>query len=503
MVSHDPIFEGPTELAAELARCRALLADAQAMLRAIVDHSTDHVLIRDLEGRFILMNPCGAAVLGREPAELVGLDVEAVFGPDTAARIRATDRQVIESGEAMEYEARIDLRDGRSHVARTLKYPYRAPDGRIAGVVAVSRDITAQAQARALLHRREAEFHALVEMLPVMVARLDREARYLYVNRAVEALAGRPRAWYLGKSARELGYPADVADELEGVVRGVFEDGQERIHEFRWEFPDGPRWYHRRLVPVMGLDGQPETVLSVLLDLTERQRQVEELEALSRLRSQFVSAVSHELRTPLTSLMGYAEFLDEGVAGALNDGQRAFLSAIQANAGRLGRLVDDLLDCAASESGTFHLERQPADLVEMVAGCLEAMAPQARQAGIMLRSEVDAHTLPVFADAGRILQVLGNLVGNALKFTPGGGTIVVRACREPAGVRCEVEDDGPGIPAEQQGHLFERFRQAAPTSPRMGLGLAISRTIVEAHGGDIGIESAPGAGSTFWFTLPA
>lgn len=498
-------FVGTTQDITERVRAEQALHDRQAMLKAIIDHTTDTIMIRDHAGRFKLVNPACATAMGLAHAELVDVPAEEVYAPETLARVLETDRRVIESGLPMEYESRVALRCGRTVVCHTIKYPYRTEDGQIAGIVAMSRDITEQARTRALLHRKEAEFRALLEKLPVAVSRIDRAFRYVYVNRAVEATSGLPRQGFIDHTARELGYPTHLVDQLERELAQVFAEGCELVSDFAIGEAAGARWYQRHLVPEFGADGRPETVLSVMLDITERQRQLVELEALSRLKSQFASSVSHELRTPLTSLLGYAEFLEEGIAGPLTERQRTFVGVIQGNARRLNRLVDDLLDCAASESGTFHLARTPGDLAAMVADCLDAMAPQALQAGITLVPELETSPLPITADAERILQVLGNLVGNALKFTPAGGTIALRAGITPSGIRCEVRDTGPGIPREQQQHLFERFRQVAPSSPRMGLGLglAISRTIVEAHGGEIGVVSEPGRGATFWFTLPA
>ncbi len=498
-------FVGTTQDITERVRAEQALRDREAMLRAIIDHATDTIMIRDLAGRFKLVNPAAATTMGFAHAELVDVPAEDIYMPDTLASVLATDRQVIASGRPMEYESCVVLRSGRTIFTHTIKYPYRVAEGQIAGVVVMSRDITEQAHTRALLRRKEDEFHALVEKLPIMISRIDRQFRYVYVNRAVEHTSRYPRHGFIGHTARELGYPTVLVDQLEQELAQVFAEGCEVVSEFALDDGEGARWYQRRLVPEIGVDGRPETILSVTIDITERQRQFVELEALGRLKSQFVNSVSHELRTPLTSLLGYTEFLDEGIAGPLTERQRAFVGAIQGNARRLNRLVDDLLDCASSESGTFQVARAPSDLAATVAECLDAMAPLALQAGITLVQELEAPTLPVFVDAERILQVFGNLVGNALKFTPPGGRIIVRAFREPHGLRCEVRDTGPGIPHEQQQHLFERFRQVNPSSPRMGLGLglAISRTIVEAHDGRIDVDSTPGAGSTFWFTLPA
>jgi signal transduction histidine kinase len=225
-----------------------------------------------------------------------------------------------------------------------------------------------------------------------------------------------------------------------------------------------------------------------------------------RLKREFVSVVSHELRTPLSSVLGYAEFLEDELAGPLNADQKAFVSHIQDGTRRLQRLVDDLLDFSALEGGSLRLERRSVDVREKLTAALESMRPQAQKAGITLVEAVPPSPIPMVLDPGRLEQVLINLIGNAIKFTPAGGTITVRVSSLPQELRVEVRDSGIGIPADQLSRVFERFFQVDSTTTRerngVGLGLAISKAIVEAHGGRIGCYSQEGRGSTFWFSLP-
>ena len=248
-------------------------------------------------------------------------------------------------------------------------------------------------------------------------------------------------------------------------------------------------------------------------DATERIRQAEtlrrqnaRLQEVDRLKSNLVSAVSHELRTPLTSIVGYAEFLEDEVSGPLTPGQADQVHMIQAGARTLQRLVDDLLDFARLESGHFRLLRADADLGVGLQEVVDAARPAAAAARVSLTLSLPSTPVTLSVDPQRIGQVVANLVNNALKFTPPGGRVAVslRATRDDATV--EVADTGPGISAEHLPHLFQRFYQVDTGLTRArggaGLGLAISRAIVEAHGGRIGVLSEPGQGSRFFFTLP-
>ena len=231
-----------------------------------------------------------------------------------------------------------------------------------------------------------------------------------------------------------------------------------------------------------------------------------EQEKQVRLKREFISVVSHELRTPLSSVLGYTEFLEDEVAGTLTDDQKTFVAHIQDGTRRLQRLVDDLLDFSALEGGSLRLEPRSVDVRETLLSALVSMRPQAQKAGITLVEAIPRQPIPMVLDPGRLEQVLINLVGNAIKFTPAGGSITVRVSSLPNELRVEVIDTGIGIPTDLVPRVFDRFFQVDSTNTRerngVGLGLAISKAIVEAHGGRIGCFSQVDKGSTFWFALP-
>lgn len=186
--------------------------------------------------------------------------------------------------------------------------------------------------------------------------------------------------------------------------------------------------------------------------------------------------------------------------------QLEYVHQINEGSERLTHLVDDLLDFARLESGTFKLYKRGFDLGLTVREVVESLRPQTRRKRINVAIHLPVVPIPIVGDATRVGQVLSNLVGNALKFTPEGGRVTIIVKPAGAFLRVEVSDTGIGIPAEAQSHLFERFYQVDPCDTRpvggTGLGLSIAKAIVEAHGGDIGVSSEPGRGSTFWFRVP-
>lgn len=238
-------------------------------------------------------------------------------------------------------------------------------------------------------------------------------------------------------------------------------------------------------------------------ELSEANRHLQELD---RLKGDFLNAASHELRTPLASIMGYAEFLEDGLGGPVSPEQQEYIQEVQRGARRLQRLVDDLLDFARLEAGSFKLDPQDGDLRDAIAEATRSMVPQAMALGVSLELELPDKPLWARVDARRIEQVLLNLVGNALKFTPEHGRVTIAARSVPEGCRIEVRDSGIGISPQQLPRLFEKFFQVDPTTTRTyggtGLGLSIVKALIDAHEGRVGVESRLGEGSCFWFVLP-
>jgi signal transduction histidine kinase len=235
----------------------------------------------------------------------------------------------------------------------------------------------------------------------------------------------------------------------------------------------------------------------------------ERLKELDRMKSGFVSNVSHELKTPLTVIGSLADNMLDGITGPLNEKQTRYMSGIKDSADRLARLIHDLLDLAVIETGKVELKLSSFSVASLMHEIADAMRAVAEEKNLALELPEVNGDLPVWADRDKITQVLTNLIGNAIKFTPNGGKVrlALEAAAKTGWLRLSVTDSGPGIPAEETGRIFEEFyqvnRRGGEKVKGVGLGLAISKKLVEMHGGRITVESIPGAGSTFSFTLPA
>jgi signal transduction histidine kinase len=230
--------------------------------------------------------------------------------------------------------------------------------------------------------------------------------------------------------------------------------------------------------------------------------QNKQLVEIDTLKDEFVSSVSHELRTPLTSISGYVELLLEDEQSDL---KRGYLTIVDRNAQRLLGLVADLLFTARLQDGRLELDREEVDLSDIVTHAVESARPRAESSAIEFQLDIE-RIAPVLGEQVRLAQLLDNLVSNAVKFTPSGGRVTVRLTEADGNARIEVSDTGIGIPDEERDKLFERFFRSQTALERQiqgtGLGLYISKAIVEAHGGRIGVHSTEGMGTTFVVELP-
>ena len=313
-----------------------------------------------------------------------------------------------------------------------------------------------------------------------------------FANPAAESLFRRGRQDLIGQP---LGCAVD-APVAEFVIPGPA--GDERVAELR---ATDLEW--------QGRAGR----LALLRDITSHKETLRQLEETRlrqvTVRDQLLSHVSHELRTPLTAAHQWATLLGDGVLGPLGDGQQRAIDAVVRNCGHLERMIDDLLEASRTETGRLRVEPLRVSVAAVAEEAAAAVRAAMRRDVVAVRVEVPADLPHVLADPLRLRQVVSNLLGNAVKFTPPGGLVHLTARREPDRpheVRVSVRDTGCGIPAEEHERIFEHFYQSAPDAVArrrgLGLGLYLSRQFVGAQGGRIWVESAVGRGSTFHFTVP-
>jgi PAS domain S-box-containing protein len=329
---------------------------------------------------------------------------------------------------------------------------------------------------------------------PVVVA--DGEGLVARLNPAAERLFG-AKADALGRPisavTRDPRITQSVADVLRSHAPAASEDAAATLP---WAVDGARRAFRIRSTPMKDADGRLVGVVALLEDVTH-------LNEVSRVKSEFIAAASHELRTPLTSVQMGIHLLLEGSAGTLDERQRDILQVCREDTTRLDRLMRELLDLSKIESGAVTPQMAPVRPVTLVGEAIEPLRLQVEARGIRLEVDAPPDLPHVSVDRGQIERVITNLVSNAMRATADGGSITVTAVRRSDEVAVSVTDTGSGIPREYLATIFEPFVQVPhATAGGAGLGLTISRRIVEGHGGRLSVQSDPGRGSTFTFTIP-
>jgi PAS domain S-box-containing protein len=360
--------------------------------------------------------------------------------------------------------------------------------------------LTSQYQA---LDRVRGELDAVIEATADVLILIDPEGTLVLVNERMAEMFGVAREDIIGRSLAEIRPMIervfDQAGSLLAQLTPLSDESTRAVALVKQRWPV-QREFQASSFPVHDERGSFLGRLYVFRDITA-ERQVDQL------KTELVSLVSHELRTPLTSILGYLELLADGDYGPLTEPQLKGLGVVQSGADRLLKLVDNLLDVSRIQSGAIDLRLRPVELAPLLNHVTMTMGPQFESKDQQLSVEASADLPPVQADADRLMQIVLNLLSNATKYTPHGGTIAIVASSEDGRVRVDIRDSGIGIPVDEQERIFERFYRS-PTGASLrqrgtGLGLAITRGLVEAQGGDIAVVSAPGEGSTFTFWLPA
>lgn len=325
---------------------------------------------------------------------------------------------------------------------------------------------------------------------------MDQEGRIRYISRSVERILGFTPEEMVGERANDFLHPDDQPFADQAFEDHIHRDSSTRRMEFRVRHRNGS-WPVFEMHGRITRDGAGDPIAVVTMhEVTERKR-------LEQHRAQVLQFVGHDLRTPLAGILLHADLLAASLDARVREGPAGeSLRAITLSAEQMESLIGDILDANRTDAGGLWLTQDLLSTGGLLRDALTLLEPLARQKSIRL--EVDsALDLPLHADRERLLQVLTNLVSNALRFTPAGGRVALRATQRDQDALFSVTDTGQGISAEDLPRVFDRRWQAEPGKDgTMGLGLTISRGIVEAHRGTIWAESAPGAGSTFSFTIP-
>jgi PAS domain S-box-containing protein len=497
----------------QLARLETELANAhlresEERFRLAFEETPIGAALVSLDGRFVRVNQVLSEITGYAVDELTGLAVHQVTHPDDVDK----DRELLaklNGGEIRRYQIEKHyIRKDRAIVVIMLSVSLlRAPDGAPQYYIVRIEDITDRKRAEEALRFSEAKFSGIVSIAADAIISVDMDQRILIFNEGAEKIFGYTMKEMVGTPLESL-----IAERFRAAHREhftAFLDGTESsrsMAERREIFgrrKNGEEFPAEASISKVVVNNS--TFLSVVLrDVTYRKSVEEALRRAVTARDEVLGIVAHDLRNPLSTIMMQTEMLERADGQAERRDQTPRLVILR-SAQRMNRLIQDLLDVAVVEGGQLlWVARERQSVADLVRDAAEMQRPLAKRAGMELTVDVERDLPELSIDRDRLLQVFGNLVGNALKFTPMGGYISVRAMLKDRNVLFSVADSGSGIAPENVPHVFDRFWQASKRAGRLGagLGLPITKGIIEAHGGRVWVESAIGRGTTFFFTIP-
>jgi len=495
----------------ELKRAEQALRLSEEQNRLLFESNPHPVWVYDLENFAIIdVNEAAIRNYGYSREEFLTLTIKDIR---PAEDVPAVLESVAKSGTVSE-ENRIwrhRRKNGTLLDVEVTSHPL-VYTGRNARLV-VSTDITKRKQAEEALRLSEERFRLLVSgVKDYGIFMLDPEGRVASWNTGAERIKGYQANEILGQSFSRFYTPEDIAQNKPAEELRVAAT-ESRVEDEGWRVrKDGSRfWASVVITAVRGERGELLGFSKITRDVTERKQIQEDLvrakevaERSNKFKDQFLSTMSHELRTPLNAVLGFSDLLTEERYGPLNDRQRRYVTHIHTGGQHLLRLINDILDLSKIEAGRLQLAIESVLVKTSFDEVVDSLRPLADKKSQTLVQQASSD-LSVRADTTRFKQMLMNLLGNAIKFTPEGGKIELAAKQLGEVVRVEVRDSGPGIPPEEQQRIFEAFYRLSQTDKApegTGLGLAITRRLVELHGGYLGLESQPGSGSCFYFTLP-
>ncbi|PQZ74389.1 MULTISPECIES: PAS domain-containing protein [unclassified Brevundimonas] len=444
--------------------------------------------------------------------------LEDVFGhyhADDRAEIQHLVERALKTGEGYSFKLRLIGTDGVERVVAAEGATEKDATGRVVALFGVLQDVTERERLLRAAQTNERRYRLLAENTGDVITRVKMDGSSKYISPAIQQLLGWTFEEMSGQSTDYV-HPEDGHLVL-GAIGKAVKTGEPTRLEHRAMHKNGSViWVECTFKALRDENGHVDDVVVVIRDMTQRKALEAEVleaketaEAAARVKSEFLANMSHELRTPLTSVIGFSGLLQG--SEALPDEERTYVERIATASEALLGVINDILDYSKLEANAIEMDPEPFQVAALVDGAAAIVEGQCVAKGLNLKVVVDAAMPEVLTgDAGRLRQVMLNFLSNAVKFTGKGGvTLRVGGRPESDGrwrMRVAVTDTGIGIPAEKIEVLFQRFSQADASTTRLyggtGLGLAISRRLIEIMGGEIGVDSKPGEGATFWFETP-
>lgn len=470
-------------------------------LSRVVNQTTNGVIITDVAGQVEWVNQGFTRITGYTLDEMRGRKPgDLLQGQETDPVTVAMMRKALGRREAFEVELANYTKWGQRYWIHISCNPLYGSGGALEGFMAIESDITASKKSQEALHASEERLRGLFHLSPLGIALNDYETgAFIDLNEALVEPSGYTREEFIELSYWDL-TPREYESQEAQQLKEMEKTGRYGPYEKEYIRKDGSRYPVLLNGMVVHDDTGRKLIWSIVEDISERKR-------VERMKNEFISTVSHELRTPVTSISGALGLVLGGVAGNVPARMREMLTIAHKNSERLGMLINDLLDMEKLVAGKMQLDLRVQGLRPILEQAVETNQAYADRFGVRLCLEFNTGNPLVRVDAQRVQQILANLLSNAAKFSPKGAEVKILMTIRDDRVRVTVKDQGPGIPEAFRKRIFQKFSQADASDSRQqggsGLGLAITRELAERMGGNVGFDSAPDEGASFWFEFQA
>lgn len=485
------------QLAATATEQTAALEEAQALTHLGSwqwDVATNHIFWSDELYRIYGLKPQEREI-GFE--EFIGL-----IHPDDQARVQGIIGAAFASGEAFDFEHRIVLPDNTERILRGMGKVIMGQDGKPIRMLGTSQDITRQKAAELALQQSDQRFRAVTQATHDLVYDLNLREGTIWFNEVLHNYYGYAKQdadntleWWTAHI-----HPDDALDLEIELSRLLYSDEETWHAEYRFQKADGSYVAVRNRAFVLRDDGRPTRIIGSMLDITKQKQ-------LDRAKDEFISLVSHQLRTPLTTIRLLSEMLADGFVGDITPEQREHTAKITGASIRLIKLVSDILNISRAELDRIKIAPVPTDANQLIQTYIDEQLPLAQEKGTVITFKPDPRLEQLALDPIALGQIIQNLLTNAVHYTkPSGGRVTVSFRKRPNGYTLSVRDNGIGIPAAAQGHVFDRFYRAPNTKKvegeGTGLGLYLVKLITDTFGGNVWFESKLNHGTVFYVQIP-
>ncbi len=485
----------------------------RAMLQSIIDHSPADIYLKDLEGKYLLVNRNFGKRVGMDPTQVIGKTAHHCFNQEEAEQKSANDEVVVKEGAAKQFEEIVTMSDG-PHTLLSEKFPVRDEQGVVNAVCGISTDITSRKtyekklrQLSSQIQQQGRTLETVLSASPNIVYMFDSQGRFLYANQAGATNFGVRPVDIIGKTWKNLKLSEEVFGPFMADTSRVFKTGKTNRGSMSFPTPDGNQEYAYTLIPIMDVRGRVVNVIAYVNDVTmdrEKDRilkeQSRELERSNQELEEFARIASQDLNDPLRKVQRHLSALEDTLGAELQGDSKNHLAGAMEGAGRMKVLISDLLEYSRVGVRSEPIRKLKMDeLVELVQKDLKLSLQKTG-------ASITVDRLPiVWGNDDRLRQLLQNLISNGILYNDHAEpTIHISVEQRNDQWVFEVKDNGIGIEARDFEAVFQIFHRIDRRSENSGtgVGLAICKKIVAQHGGDIWVRSMPGAGSSFFFSMP-